>query len=237
MQPERLYSALEYESVFDGAVLRYENYANTIKESIVISAPQESYRYAFRMTLTGLTPVLQEDGGIVLTAADGSVIYTIPAPYLFDANGEFSYDAAYALERQGDAWLLAVVAEAAWLNDPARAFPVFLDPTITETADSDGQICAGFVRAGYPDAPDTSDTGLYVGSNGNSNGMTRSYFHIMAQDMISLPTGCEIYHAEFSLYHYAHAYESGSTPLEVGVYRLSKAASLTAGATAEQWKT
>ena len=41
-QPNKLYSALEYPDVLDGISLRYENYANTVKESIVISAPQSS---------------------------------------------------------------------------------------------------------------------------------------------------------------------------------------------------
>ena len=74
-QPEKLYSALAYENIINGATLRYENYANSVKESIVISAPQENYSYAFKMQAIGLPPTLQEDGSVTLENEAGKIIY------------------------------------------------------------------------------------------------------------------------------------------------------------------
>ena len=82
VEPENIYSALQYNDAINGAALRYENYANTIKESIVVEQPRDAYTYTFRMELDGLTPTLWEDGSITLAAEDGSVIYSIPAPYM-----------------------------------------------------------------------------------------------------------------------------------------------------------
>ena len=90
-QPEKLYSALEYEDLLDGATLRYENYANSVKKSIIIPARQDEYTYSFRMHVAGLTPELLDDGSISLTNADDEEIYTIPAPYMMDAKNETSY--------------------------------------------------------------------------------------------------------------------------------------------------
>lgn len=73
VQPEKLYSSLEYPASFHGATLRYENYGNTMKESIVISAPQTTYSYAFALQTEGLTPTLQTDGSILLAAAEISL--------------------------------------------------------------------------------------------------------------------------------------------------------------------
>ena len=201
-QPDKIYSALEYPASFQGATLRYENYANTVKESIVISAPQSEYAYSFQLETDGLAPTLQTDGSILFSTEDGAVIYTIPAPYMIDDNGDYSYDAAYSLTGNGDTWILTVIADAEWMNDPSRAYPVAIDPTVTETTGDDIEIFGGYVRSIYPSSPDTSDTGVYVGHN-SSSGKTQSYFHMGS--LISLPLGSEICYAGFSLYHYAQS--------------------------------
>ncbi len=219
-QPEKIYSALEYTDVINGADIRYENYANTIKESIVIPEAQAEYVYSFRMETEGLTPTLQEDGSILLQAADGSVVYSIPAPYMIDANNEYSYEAEYTLTEAGDAWILTVTADAAWMNAEERAFPVLLDPTVVEPSSADWGICATYVRSGYASSPDSVKTGLYVGNNGNSNANTRSYFHI--NNLISLPLGSEIYCAGIGLYHFAHETQSGGGDLDVALYAMEK---------------
>ena len=217
-QPEKLYSALEYESLLDGATLRYENYANSVKESIIIPARQDNYTYSFRMQVTGLTPELLDDGSISLTNADGKTIYTIPAPYMMDAKNETSYDAFYKLEESNGGWLLTVTADADWMNDKDRAYPVLLDPTVTETAGSSDDICASFVSSGYPDGTAGTDTGLYVGNNGNDNKIIRSYFHI--NNLPKLPAGCEITKADFGLYQYAY---QGSGSMDINLHALSSA--------------
>ena len=205
VQPDKIYSALEYPTSFQGATLRYENYANTVKESIVISAPQAEYTYSFQMETDGLTPALQADGSILLSTEDGNVIYSIPAPYMIDDNGEYSYAAAYTLTGSGSTWILTVTADAQWMNDDSRAFPVLLDPSITEPTNEDADMSAAYVRAGKANTPDTNRNGLYVGTvdvtTANPNGMTRSYFHV--NDLIDLPSGCEVITAQLSLYQFA----------------------------------
>jgi len=234
-QPDKIYSALEYADVMNGATIRYENYANTIKESIIISEPQEAYVYSFRMATEDLSPSLQEDGSVLLISPDGTAPYRIPAPYMFDGNNEYSFDAYYTLTPDGDEWILTVTADATWINAEERVFPVFLDPTVEETATSEEQICGGFVQKGYPSAPDRTNPDFYVGHAGNTNGLTRTYLHV--NDLVDLPEGCEIYEATISLYHVLHAYRIQNADIEVGVYEVTKAGSLDGSATASQWRT
>ena len=217
-QPEKLYSALEYEDLLDGATLRYENYANSVKESIIIPARQDDYTYSFRLHVASLTPELLDDGSISLTNADGKTIYTIPAPYMIDANDEISYAASYKLEESDDGWLLSVTADAEWMNDASRTYPVLLDPTVTETAESSDDICASFVSSGYPDGTAGNDTALYIGNIGNTNRIVRSYFHI--NRLPSLPAGCEITKADFGLYQYTY---QGSGSMDIDLHALSSA--------------
>ena len=222
-QPDKLYSALEYPDILDGVSLRYENYANTVKESIVISAPQSDYSYSFRLTLKGLTPKAEEDGSIALCSAEGDVIYTIPAPYMIDNNHEESYDAKYTLKEDGEEWLLTVDADGEWMNAATRAYPVLIDPSVTETPQgtNTNEISAAYVRSGWPNSPDTNDTGLYVGQSNdpnNTNLKTRSYIHI--NSLPELPTGCELMRVEVSLYQFAFA---GSNSLDIGAYEIDHA--------------
>ena len=118
-----------------------------------------------------------EDGSITLTAPNGAIIYTIPAPYMIDANKEYSTNASYSLSGSDGTFILTVTADEEWINAPERVFPVLLDPTIEEVANEDRLVYC-FVRSGYPNSQDENDPGLYAGFYNNNNQMTRSYFHM-----------------------------------------------------------
>ena len=142
--PSRLRSSVLYEEVFPGVDLFYENYSYDTKETILVKAPLESYSFCFRLDLQELTPVMQADGSILLVNEEETAVYLIPAPYMVDGNGAYSEAASYTLTETEDGWLLTVTADAAWMNDPARAFPVAIDPTLidyTTAQDFTGVIC------------------------------------------------------------------------------------------------
>lgn len=228
-QPEKLYSALEYENLLDGATLRYENYANSVKESIIIPARQDDYTYSFRMQATGLTPEPLDDGSISLTNADGETIYTIPAPYMIDAKDETSHEAFYTLEEADGCWLLTVTADADWMNDTNRAYPVLLDPTVTE-ATNINDFSSGYTRSGDIYANCNEDTGLYVGNDGTNHGAIRSYIHI--NRLPKLPTGSEVTGASFSLWQFSF---TGSS-LDIGLYGLTKTGNIDGRNPASGWE-
>ncbi len=229
VEPENLYSALQYDDVLDGASLRYENYANTLKESIVIARPSASYSYRFGMELVGLTPHLRDDGGITLSSEDGEAIYEIPAPYLIDAQGACSYAAAYTLSQVAGGWLLTVTADPAWVN--AAAFPVTLDPTVTEVLSGTTNISATFVRAGSPAQTAGEEAGLYVGNDGTATGLTRSYVRL--NWLPALPAGCELTYAQFSLYQYTRT----GADFDIDLYGIDSIANMDGFSTTDEWKT
>ena len=231
-QPEAMYSALEYVEALNGATLRYENYGNTVKESIVIDAPQEAYSYSFVLETEDLTPTVLEDGSITLTAPNGAIIYTIPAPYMIDANKEYSTNASYSLSGSDGTFILTVTADEEWINAPERVFPVLLDPTIEEVANEDS-LASCFVRSGYPNSQDESDPGLYAGFYNNNNQMTRSYFHM--NRLPEIPGGCEINGALLQLYYYALNPDSAAYSLDLGIYGLTEVEGLTGASDEAAW--
>lgn len=84
------------------------------------------------MRLNGLTPRMEGDGSISLVAADGAVRLVIPHGTMRDSSGDegaVSDAVTYELVNVDGGLALKVVADAACVRDPARVFPVLVDPT------------------------------------------------------------------------------------------------------------
>ncbi len=152
MNLEKLSSSVIYRDILAGVDIEYVLKANSIKENIIIKEKADSYSYTFELGLNGLSAILSEDGSVSLADEDGKKSYVIPAPVIFDANGNYG-SASYALtERNGNGkYNLTVTADAEWLNAEERAFPVTLDPAICPAASTitDTYISSGATTLGY----------------------------------------------------------------------------------------
>ena len=131
-------SSISYSNVLADTDIEYVMNGNDIKENIIVKDRAESYVYAFSLSLDGLIPVLDESGAIYLNDEEsGDTKYVIPAPYMYDANDEYSEEVYYELFHVGgDKYLLTVTADENWINDEERAFPVTVDPTISSSGPS-----------------------------------------------------------------------------------------------------
>lgn len=131
--PPKLRTQVLYENIFEGVDLKYLLYSYNVKETIVVKQPLAGYAFTFQLGLDGLTPELQEDGSILLSNDSGEACYYIPAPYMMDANMVDSDAVSYGLSQNKEGnWLLTVEADQKWIEDPARAFPVEIDPTLID---------------------------------------------------------------------------------------------------------
>ena len=135
-------SETEYSDVAADTDLRYQVTAGAVKESIVVKRrPQvggSSWR--FRLQAGGLTPSVREDGSVALTDAAGAVLVRMPPIETWDASGTDDRLPAmtggtYSLVRAGTDWVLTVSVDESWLRNPARVFPVTVDPTLSYGAD------------------------------------------------------------------------------------------------------
>ncbi|HEX9093394.1 MAG TPA: DNRLRE domain-containing protein, partial [Coriobacteriia bacterium] len=85
-----------------------------------------------------LVPRLGADGslGWYASAEDTRPALLMPPPYMtdssMDAAGGAGYSTAvrYELSEQPGGWRLDIIADTAWLQDPARVYPVKIDPTV-----------------------------------------------------------------------------------------------------------
>jgi len=129
MALENLSSAVVYKNVFQSTDMEVIVGSTGIKQYLVVDTPQAGYIYYYDIDLGGLVPAAQEDGSILLFEPGNTeeAIFIIHAPYMYDSQGEYSDAVTMTL----DNGLLTVDADAGWVNDPGRAWPVVIDPSFT----------------------------------------------------------------------------------------------------------
>lgn len=138
--PDTLSSTVLYEDVYPGVDLRYDLFSYNVKESIIVKEPLAGggnpYVFTFLLQLTDLTPIIREDGSILLVNSEEETVYTIPAPYMVDNSGVYSDAVTYTMTRHDEGWLLTVTADASWITEETRTFPVTIDPSFYVTLDT-----------------------------------------------------------------------------------------------------
>ena len=130
---DTLNSRLTYANIYPNTNVVYDLQGNQLKESIILQQ-YDSTLWGYRYTLdTGnLVPVMNEDQQIDLCNPEtNDVVLTMPAPYMLDSNGEYSYDVDVSLVRNGSDYLLSYYLPREWLADADRAWPVILDPIVS----------------------------------------------------------------------------------------------------------
>jgi RHS repeat-associated protein len=134
-----------YERAGSNAGFEFIGLADGLKENIVLADPSASstYRYAVDASAE-ISPELTEEGSIEFRDSDGSLVGYMPPPVMADSAAEPQVSNAihYTIEpRESGGWLLSVEADSEWLSDPARAFPVKIDPTWEKTIDKPALDC------------------------------------------------------------------------------------------------
>lgn len=169
MTLDKLSSKILYPEILDGVDLEYVVNSCNIKENIIVKERADSYNYTFEIQLNNLEAVLCEDGSVAISDPDtDEVVYTIPKGYMFDADGAYSEAVEYSLTNGGNGkYSLTVTADAEWINDEGRAFPVTVDPPINVTTDASSMIDT-YVSQSSPNGTFYLNTQLRVGYSGNN---------------------------------------------------------------------
>ena len=202
-------NAIRYNDVTGSVDLQYEACTSHIKEDIILMEPQA--KTVFEYELLAKDPdgkdlvARAEDGFINIYRSAGKTgkdkeenetpVYIIDAPLMEDANGEISYDVSLELEKKSEKQIVRVIADPDWLNDPGRAYPVKIDPSVSITLGQDNMewhlVENGRSGGDYLAGPDVNHryvTYMYAGyedgtlmggaSSGARYGYTRSFLKI-----------------------------------------------------------
>ncbi|HEX6682161.1 MAG TPA: RHS repeat-associated core domain-containing protein, partial [Candidatus Limnocylindrales bacterium] len=147
-------SLVTYRGVLPGVDLELESRPGALKETLVLHSPNVLRSFDFPLRLDGLSASLR-DGAVDLSDPAGVVRAVIPPGYVADSAAVPATSTAvrYELLTAADRPVLRVSVDEAWLRDPARVFPVRLDPTVQ-----------------LPVASGAADSAMYVHGSGSASG-------------------------------------------------------------------
>jgi large repetitive protein len=206
-----------YPNVFDNVDLLFGVERNSITQTLVLeSAPAAgAAHWTWNVDTDGLLPDPQDDGSIALLDGDGLSHFVIPAARMWDSSGvgqteepaEHSVDMSLSQASNGT-WNIRVSADEAWLADPARAYPVYVDPDTSVDQNGDASVVA------YKSDGSTRTDGVHVGNTRESS--TNKYWRSIVKYSYSSVFGKQVLDANVD-----GGYLTGATTTMAGaVYNL-----------------
>lgn len=132
-----------FESVLPHVDVAYEARSASLKETLTLDSPAAPATYTFALDAPGLRAVSEPSGGVAFRDADGHQRFRFAAPWMQDADGALSRAARYVVHHAGGTQTVELRLDRAWLDDPARRFPVRVDPTVGGEAERGCQLISG----------------------------------------------------------------------------------------------
>lgn len=180
-----------YPQALNGVDLEYRSQSDGVKETLVLHSAGVPTSYDFAVSLSkGLTLASAPDGGLVATDTASRRQLTFSAPSVTDSSGTsrgFSKAATrLSLSGPADAPTVRLSLDPAWLADPARVFPIRLDPSYDTVATASTYVNSGSTGTNYSAA---TVRRVGVDTAGESNNTLISY------DVSSVPRDATVYNA------------------------------------------
>ena len=190
-----------FEGIAPDTTLEITALASGVKEAIVLDTPGSPTHFEFPLQLDGVVPGLEADGSVTYRNGEGDIVARTPAGFMTDSTdgrgeGARSDGVVYGLAETDQGWTLAVDLDAAWLSDPARVYPVVVDPTTyteplsTLSPDLDDT----YVVQGAAATDRSSESVLKIGYDGST--VHRAFLHFSELDQFE---GMNIFQARLDL--------------------------------------
>jgi len=184
-----LSSTIDFIDIYPNIDLQYEVNPNDIKENIIIKEKVDNPLFIFNLNTKGLIPELLKDNSIAfydVNNPEKKAIFSIDAPYMYDASNELSNDIVLTLEPAGKGYTLKVQPNNEWLSNTDRVFPIVIDPTLQTTQET-SNITDNHVSEGLPNSNFENSHMLKTGNS--TGGVHRTYIKfnlptLTASDMV-----------------------------------------------------
>ncbi|WP_193318955.1 DNRLRE domain-containing protein [Nonomuraea phyllanthi] len=201
-------STVTYPGVWDGADLVYTVTASGVAEHLVLSKPPAAgTSFAFTVKTGGGVQAAQNaDGSISFVGKDGEKAFTIPRPFMFDAQPDAASPygkrtgaiTQELTQGQGGEATITLKPDAAWLAAPEREWPVVIDPTLKINDVAPNSLYDAYVSNAASNSNFADSWKLPVGKS--SAGLNRALLYFGVPDADVLPIGTRIDQAELELY-------------------------------------
>lgn len=161
---EGIIQEARYDGAFPNADLQYYILPTGVKENIILKNADAQNEFEMEYKFHKLTATQTDSRHITLSDEDGNPVYTITAPTMCDANGVWSNELTLTIvEAKNNKLTVKLTADAQWLQDDERSFPVTVDPSF-ETAQTWGSLDSSTLVSGHPDTSYGYNGDSYIGS-------------------------------------------------------------------------
>lgn len=181
-------SKVQYKESLASAVdLEYVVLPTRVKESIILTSPQDIKSYVVSVETKGLKAKLKENKEIEFLDSNDNIIFTMWAPYMYDSATELSEDIDVSLKNiGGNKYEITMTPDELWLNDSARVYPITIDPDVSVSRVR-SNIIDNYVWEGYGNQNENLDR-MYIGKK--SGKIARAY--LKYKTMPTIPSGATI---------------------------------------------
>lgn len=184
-----------FKNILDGIDIDYKLMDNKVKESLIINNRIENLTKLIFNVDTNMD-LVEQNHKIVATSEDGDV-FTIETPFMYDTNDIYSYNISYKLNKIENKYFLELLLDSEWLLAENRAYPVVIDPTITNSA-SDSNVYDTYIYSGDANVDRNSQDNLKVGIDSNNI----VYRTLLKFNLPTIGTGSQIIDANVQLIGY-----------------------------------
>ena len=124
-------SAAQYSGIFPGVDLKCTVHGHMFKDELVFSSRDAVKTVHLTLHAPSLTPAKGEQGNILIADGKGETVFTLPTPFMKDAQEESTFgsvDVSLEQGKQTDSWQITYSPDKAWLD--GAKYPVILDPVV-----------------------------------------------------------------------------------------------------------
>lgn len=182
---DKLTSEAVYKDVFTDTDIQYLLSSNELKENIILNSKDAPTEFIANYKGAGLSAEKIDDKTVYVKNKNGDTIFAISAPYMTDANDEYSDGVTLEIINSSDnKFSIKTVLDKEWLNDDDRAYPITVDPVFETAKDWPSTSNVDYCQSAYISSsnPNTSygrggtsyEGSLYVGKE-SGRGKTRSF--------------------------------------------------------------
>ncbi len=153
-----------YVDILPGTDIEYIIAGSSLKENIIVHNAASVGAVSFVLRCKNVTAALQEDDSVVLSDTNGNTVFTIPAPFMTDAAGAYCDDVAVTLAPHQKGYTYTVTPSTEWTADPARVYPVTIDP-VMESELTPSAIQSTMIKEAQGTNNFKDETIMWVGNN------------------------------------------------------------------------
>ena len=209
---------ISFADIVEGSDMEYSVTGNGVKEDIIVKTKSAVYRYPFILECENVfAEYMEAEKTVVFKDPETNLeVFSIPAPFMTDAEGVVSTAVAYELKELAfGKYAFTVTADNDWINAEDRVLPVTIDPQILV------QGSAYMSTYSWDNGSLYSSTIHKVGTSGNGDGTCNAKRMYLSFEMPTLPRNPRIKKAELTIKQSAGYCQGGALP-KIGLYNVTE---------------